>query len=123
MVRYQEIIGTDVKREMASQAVRSHFFEKPNEVIQMAKPEKRFRCGGCETAVFENEITRGGKTMKIKKVSFQKRYKDPDGEWKTTHSLDINEIPKAILALSKAYEYLVLGNGAEENPNSMENSY
>jgi len=28
-------------------------------------------------------------------------------EWKTTYSLDINEIPKAILALSKAYEYLV----------------
>ena len=109
--------------EMASQVMRSHFFEKSNEVIQMAKPEKRFRCGGCETAVFENEITRGGKTMKIKKVSFQKRYKDSDGEWKTTHSLDINEIPKAILALSKAYEYLVLGNGAEENPNSMANSY
>ncbi len=47
--------------EMASQVMRSHFFEKSNEVIQMAKPEKRFRCGGCETAVFENEITRGGK--------------------------------------------------------------
>ena len=109
--------------EMASQVVRSHFFEKSNEVIQMSKPEKRFRCGGCETTVFENEIIRGGKTMKIKKVSFQKRYKDSDGEWKTTHSLDINEIPKAILALSKAYEYLVLGNGAEESMNSMANSY
>ena len=56
-------------------------------------------------------------------MSFQKRYKDPDGEWKTTHNLDINEIPKAILALSKAYEYLVLGNGADESPNSTANSY
>ena len=80
----------------------------------MPKPEKRFRCGGCEAAVFENEINRGGKTMKIKKVSFQKRYKSMDGEWKSTNSLDINEIPKAILALSKAYEYLVIWESTEE---------
>ena len=79
----------------------------------MPKPEKRFRCGGCEAAVFENEINRGGKTMKIKKVSFQKRYKSMDGEWKSTNSLDINEIPKAILALSKAYEYLVIWESTE----------
>ena len=87
----------------------------------MAKPEQRFRCGGCEAAIFENEIDRGGKTVKVKKVSFQKRYKNSDGEWKTTHSLDINEIPKAIMALSKAYEYLVLGNTAGESENSAEN--
>ena len=80
----------------------------------MPKPEKRFKCGGCEAAVFENEINRGGKTMKIKKVSFQKRYKSMDGEWKSTNSLDVNEIPKAILALSKAYEYLVIWESTEE---------
>ena len=80
----------------------------------MPKPEKRFKCGGCEAAVFENEINRGGTTGKIKKVSFQKRYKSPDGEWKSTNSLDINELPKAILALSKAYEYLVLGESTDE---------
>ena len=81
----------------------------------MPKPEKRFKCGGCEAAVFENEINRGGTIGKIKKVSFQKRYKSNDGEWKSTNSLDINEIPKAILALSKAYEHLVLGESVEEN--------
>ena len=68
----------------------------------MAKPEISFKCGSCDAAVFENEIVTGGKTIKIKKVSFQKRYKNSDGEWKTTHSLDVNDIPKAILALSKA---------------------
>ena len=54
----------------------------------MAKPEKRFRCGGCEAAIFENEIAKGGTKVKIKKVAFQKRYKNTDGEWKTTYSLD-----------------------------------
>lgn len=86
----------------------------------MARPEKRFRCGGCDAAVFENEISRGGKILKVKKVSFQKRYKNSEGEWKTTYSLDVNEIPKAILVLSKAYEYLVIGNGAGESGNSIE---
>lgn len=86
----------------------------------MARTEKRFRCGGCDAAVFENEISRGGKTLKVKKVSFQKRYKNSEGECKTTYSLDVNEIPKAILVLSKAYEYLVIRNGAGESGNSIE---
>lgn len=77
----------------------------------MAKPEKRFRCGGCEAAVFQNEIVKGAQTIRLKKVSFQKRYKDSDGQWKSTsRSLDQNDVPKAILALSMAYEYLVMGD-------------
>jgi len=79
----------------------------------MAKPEKSFKCGGCEAAVFENEVIKGGKTIAIKKVAFQKRYKNANGEWDSTHSLDINEIPKAILVLNKAYEYLVARNDDE----------
>jgi len=79
----------------------------------MGKPEKSFKCGGCEAAVFENEVLKGGKTIAIKKVAFQKRYKNANGEWDSTHSLDINEIPKAILVLNKAYEYLVARNDDE----------
>ena len=87
----------------------------------MTKPEISFKCGSCDAAVFENEIATGDKTIKIKKVSFQKRYKNSDGEWKTTHSLDVNDIPKAILALSKAYEYLVLSTKSTGGANSIGN--
>ena len=48
-------------------------------------------------------------------MAFQKRYKSSDGEWKSTYSLDVNEIPRAIPALSKAYEYLIMGQAAEQN--------
>ena len=75
----------------------------------MSKPEKRFKCGSCEAAIFENEINRNGKTVKLKKAVIQKRYKTADDEWKSTYSLDKNDIPKMILALSKAYEYLMMG--------------
>ena len=73
----------------------------------MAQPEKRLRCGPCEAAVFENELKRNGQPVKVKKVAIQKRYKDDEG-WKRTHSLDVNDIPKMQLALSKAYESLAL---------------
>jgi len=59
----------------------------------MSRPEKQFRCGGCEAAIFENEISRNGKTIKLKKAVIQKRYKNADDEWKSTYSLDKNDIP------------------------------
>ena len=86
----------------------------------MTKPEEKFRCGACEAAVFENEIQMGGKRVKLKKVAFQKRYKSADGEWKSTQSLDVNDIPKAVIVLNKAYEYLLMGNGADDRESSDE---
>ena len=73
-----------------------------------------FSTGSCEAAIFENEINTDGKLITVKKTAIQKRYKDPEGEWKSSYSLDKNEIPKMILALSKAYEYLIMG---ESNAN------
>ena len=79
----------------------------------MPKPEKKFQSGGIEASIFENEIQQNGKTLKIKKVAFQKRYKSSQG-WKTTYSLDINDIPKAVLCLSMAYEYLVMNSSIDK---------
>ena len=81
----------------------------------MAKPEKKFQAAGIEASIFENEIQQNGKTVKIKKIAFQKRYKSDQG-WKTTYSLDINDIPKAILVLSKAYQHLVMNPESSPQP-------
>ena len=88
----------------------------------MPKPEKRFNCGAVEASIFENETQHNGKPIKIKKVAFQKRYKSSDGSWKSTSSLDVNDLPKAILALWKAYEYLVLAPGSIEGEEPKEES-
>lgn len=72
----------------------------------MAEPEKVFNQGSCRTAIFANEIKKDGKTAVVKKAVFQKRYRDKNGEWKNTNSLDVNDIPKAVMALNKAYDYL-----------------
>ena len=58
----------------------------------MAQPQKRFKAGSCEAAVFENELTRDGQTVLVRKVATQKRYKDKDDEWKSTHSLVRSDI-------------------------------
>jgi len=86
----------------------------------MSKPEKRFRCGAIEASVFENTVNQQGRQIKIKKVAFQKRYKSSDGSWKSTNSLDVHELPKAILALSLAYEYIVLSPDASEDKDPLE---
>ncbi|MBN2059245.1 MAG: hypothetical protein JW882_02405 [Deltaproteobacteria bacterium] len=80
----------------------------------MAQPIKKFKCGSCEVSIFENSTLKDGKKVKTKKASFQKRYKDAEGEWKSTTSLDANDIPKAELVLNEAYKFLVLEKDGEE---------
>ena len=35
------------------------------------------------------------------------KWKDKDGQWQGTNSLSLNDLPKAVAALQKAYEYLL----------------
>lgn len=77
------------------------------QTAESTHPEKTFRAGLVSASVFRNSVTVGDEERLIPKVTFQKRYKKPDGKWATTGSLDVHEIPKAVLVLGQAYEYLV----------------
>lgn len=79
----------------------------------MAKPVKTFRAGNCSASIFENEIEKDGEKIKIPKVVLEVGYKDEDGKWQKTNSLDLNEVPKVILILGKAYEWLAMKKGLE----------
>ena len=72
----------------------------------MPEPEITFRHGACSAAIFVNEVERGKHSFKTRTVAFQRRYRDQNGNWQSTASLSVNDIPKAILTLRKAYEYL-----------------
>ena len=72
----------------------------------MAQPEITFRHGLCSASIFENEYKRGEESFTVRTVSFQRRYLDKEGNWQTTNSLNVNDIPKAVLVLNKAYEFL-----------------
>jgi len=74
------------------------------------RPVKKFKAGGVSAAVWVSK--RGN--MKIQSVTVDRSYKDKDGEFKNTNSLKLNDIPKAVSVLVKAYEYLVSGTNEPE---------
>ena len=79
----------------------------------MSQPEITFRHGPCSASVFENEYEKGDHKFAVRNVVFQRRYQDKDGNWQTTSSLKVNDIPKAVLVLQKAYEFLTSNAGLE----------
>jgi len=73
----------------------------------MVAPEKVIMVGPCRASIFRNVIHKDGKRLELPKVDFQVRYKTQNGQWRGTSSLTKDEIPKAILALQKAFDYLM----------------
>lgn len=72
-------------------------------------PEKKFSTGGLTATVWENQgKSKEGNDVSFRTVSFQRRYMDKNGEWQSTSTLRVNDLPKASLVLQKAYEYLVM---------------
>ena len=78
-----------------------------SDVMGRNMPEKKFRSGAIAATIWANEGTKDGKKFSYKTVSFERSYKDKE-EWKTTNSLRMMDIPRAVLVLNKAYEYLAL---------------
>lgn len=81
------------------------------------KPEKKFSAGAISATVWNNETSnKSGEAVSFKTVQLQRSYQDKDGNWQNTNSLRVNDIPKAILVLNKAYEYLLLRDPAMQDP-------
>ncbi len=73
------------------------------------QPEARFTAGAISATVWQNTSSGSeGQQMGYYTVSLQRSYKDRDGNWKHTSSMRLNDLPKARLVLSKAYEFLVM---------------
>jgi len=73
----------------------------------MSKPERIFKMGAVRASIFCNTLHGEGQTVPLRKVVLEVRYKDKNGQWRSTTSLSLNELPKAIAALQQAYEYLL----------------
>ena len=52
------------------------------------KPLAKFRAGQVSCALWENEINVNGNPKTVLKASIQRRYKDSDGNWKSSHCLE-----------------------------------
>ena len=84
------------------------------------KPVKKFQAGAISAALWPNKMTlKDGRQIETLSVTLDRRYRDSDGEWKSSGSLKEADIPKAMLVLAKAYEFLTSGaetsvDGAQE---------
>lgn len=67
-------------------------------------PLRKFRAGAVTATVWNNQSAEG----EFKTVSFERGYKDKDGNWQNTGTLRVSDLPRASLVLQKAYEYLTL---------------
>lgn len=79
------------------------------------QPAKKFRVGSVQVAVWENKVAnREGSEELLYSATIERRYKDAKGNWQSTTSLHASDLPKAILALSKAYEFVALEEVSQE---------
>jgi len=91
------------------------------EVSEMAQPIKKFRAGSISCALFENDIQVNGQAKTILKATVARRYKDQDGNWKSSGSFSRNEAFLAIWCLQRALDAMIEeqnsgGNGELDVP-------
>ena len=63
-------------------------------------PVQEFKAGGIRAKIWKNP----GKEGSYYTVSLERSYKDKEGNWQTTQSLRVNDLPKAGVVIGKAYE-------------------
>ncbi|MFC1805733.1 hypothetical protein ACFL09_01980 [Planctomycetota bacterium] len=81
------------------------------------QPLARFRAGAMSCALWENEIAVNGTTKMVLKASVSRRYKDKDGNWKSSQSFSRNEIPLAIYCLERAFAKIIEEETAQAGSN------
>jgi hypothetical protein len=71
------------------------------------KPIKKFKSGSFEVSLWENEHEKEGKKFKVVSASLQKSWKKADSddfERSIISGIAMNDIPKLLMLLSKAFE-------------------
>jgi hypothetical protein len=89
-----------------------------NEIMGRNMPEKKFRSGAVAATIWANSAVRDNKPVTYRTIALQRSYKDKDDAWQNTDSLRTSDLPRAILVLQKAYEYVALNSdeiAEEEN--------
>lgn len=72
-------------------------------------PEKKFTAGAISATIWKNTgKDRFGNDVTFRTVTFDRRYKDRQGNWQSSNSLRVNDLPKGMVVLEEAYKYLLL---------------
>lgn len=80
----------------------------------MSNLEKRIQIGAVSASIFVNKIETTDGPVPVRNVVLQRTYTDKEGKFENANSYGINDLPKAIMALNKAYEHLVYDMPAKQ---------
>ena len=81
------------------------------------QPVKSIRFGRIEAAIFKHEMDRDGNAVARFNVKIHKRYQDKNGNWQSSNSFFLNELPDVSCAADEAYKHLRL---RESEPNEQD---
>ncbi len=71
-------------------------------------PEKKIRAGAISATIWLNKGHNDkGEETEFRTISVERNY-TKDGQWHSTNSFRVGDLPKAAVAIQRAYEYLVL---------------
>ena len=73
----------------------------------MARPIKKYRAGQISCALWENDVNANGRTVTMLKCTVERRYKNGDGEWKSSQSFGRNDIPLVKWCLDQAFTAMI----------------
>ena len=71
------------------------------------RPLATYKASGVVCAVWENDVQMGGQTQTMLKATVERRYKDRDGNWKSSGSYGRNDIPLVRHVLQQAFELML----------------
>ncbi len=72
-------------------------------------PQKKYRAGAITATVWVNKGKKiNGEDTSYETISLVRVYQDKDGNWKSTNSFRLNDLPKVQLLMQKVYSDLVL---------------
>jgi len=77
-------------------------------------PDKKFRAGAISATVWKNHSEKNGAVVEYRTVSLDRNYQNNKGEWNSTNTFRSSDLPKAMLVLQKAYEYIVMKDNTLE---------
>lgn len=83
---------------------------KTNVVVPAGNyPQKKFRAGAVSVTVWANKVQKdNGQESEYKTISVERAYTDKQGNWQTTHTFRLGDLPKLNAILQRTYESLIL---------------
>ena len=70
------------------------------------QPERTFRLGLISATVWRNEVETEAGIADIRNVKLQRSYREENGEWKSTGSMGVHDLPQAIRVLQLAQHHI-----------------